>query len=201
MNSLKQALATELYQIGAIQFGHYLLKSGETSPIYINLRKIITYPRLMRRIAEAMWVATQHCTYDLICGVPYTALPIATCISLDHDIPMIMRRKEKKAYGTKQSIEGVFQPGQRCLIVEDVVTSGSSIIETATELQNAGLIVQDVIALIDREHGGKANLSSAFQFHHILTLTEVLNSLLALPQIPATERKLITQFSEARACT
>lgn len=201
MQTLKQALSIELFHIGAIQFGHFQLKSGQWSPIYINLRKIIAYPQLLRRIAEAMWVSTQHCTYDLICGVPYTALPIATCISLDHNIPMIMRRKEKKDYGTKQSIEGVYQAGQRCLIIEDVVTSGGSLIETATELQQAGLVVDDVIALIDREQGGRNNLRASFRFHHLLTLTEIFALLLAWPSLPTSARELITQCKETLVCT
>src|SRR5688500_1667526 len=94
--SLKETLITSLYQIGCIQLGHFTLKSGQTTSVYMNLRKIISYPEVMRMVAQAMWEETRNCQYDLICGVPYTALPIATCISLDHNIPMIMRRKEKK---------------------------------------------------------------------------------------------------------
>lgn len=189
-----QALITALYQIGAIQFGEFKLKSGQTSSIYINLRKIISYPDLLRTIAKAMWEATRECHFELVCGVPYTALPIATCISLDHHIPMIMRRKEKKDYGTKQMIEGEYQPGQRCLIIEDVVTSGASIIETANELENVGLQVNDLVALIDREQGGRENLEKKYQLHVILTLSNILNTLLNSTLLNTTERQLIEKF-------
>lgn len=194
MSSSTQSLIYSLYQIGAIQFGEFKLKSGLTSSLYINLRKIISYPDILRAIAEAMYQKTAHCQFDLICGVPYTALPIATCISLDHHIPMIMRRKEKKDYGTKQMIEGEFKINQQCLIIEDVVTSGASIIETANDLENAGIIVKDLVALIDREQGGKENLSKQYRLHTILTLPEILDTLLNSSIIKDNERLLIQEF-------
>src|SRR5262245_20610788 len=137
------SLIYPLYKIGAIRFGEFKLKSGQTSTIYINLRKIISYPDLLRSVAEAMWNIMKPLQYDLICGVPYTALPIATCLSLEHNIPMIMRRKEKKDYGTKQIIEGEWKQGERSLIIEDVITSGSSVFETANDLEDAGVEVTD----------------------------------------------------------
>lgn len=189
-----ESLIDSLYQIGAIQFGEFTLKSGQTSRIYINLRKIISYPSLLRQVAQAMWQATQHTQYQLVCGVPYTALPIATCLSLEHNIPMIMRRKEKKDYGTKQLIEGVFQAGQTCLIIEDVVTTGGSISETALELENAGLKITDVVALIDREQGGREALEEKFTFHSILTLSDILEELYESNKTSTKEKPIIEQL-------
>lgn len=190
----KELLITSLYKIGCIQFGEFLLKSGQTSSVYLNLRKIISYPDILTQVAEAMWDKMQGSNFDLVCGVPYTALPIATCFSLEHNIPMIMRRKEKKEYGTKQSIEGEFQPGQICLVIEDVITTGGSILETTKDLEAAGLKILDVIALIDREQGGKAQLSQQYKAHSILTMSEILDTLLHSNLLNQTEKNLTEKF-------
>lgn len=190
----KKSLIISLYQIGCVQFGEFKLKSGQTSSVYINLRKIISYPDILRTIANAMWEVTRACSFDVVCGVPYTALPIATCLSLDHQVPMIMRRKEKKDYGTKQLIEGEFKTGQRCLIIEDVITTGGSIMETAADIEAAGLQVTDVAALIDRQQGGKENLEKKYQTHTLLTLSEILQTLLNSDLLNETERQSIKNF-------
>lgn len=188
-------LALMLYKVGAIQFGEFTLKSGQISRIYLNLRKIISYPALLRAVAAALWEQVSACRFDVICGVPYTALPIATCIALAHDLPMVMRRKEKKEYGTKQMIEGVFSKGQRCLLIEDVITTGGSIIETAEDLMAAGLDVTDVAVVVDREQGGNALLSKHFRVHTALTLSGMCQTLLASDELAQADREMITSLN------
>jgi len=184
-------LIPSLYQIGAIQFGKFTLKNGALSDIYLDLRKIISYPSILRTIANLLWQQIQPCHFDLICGVPYTALPIATCLSLQYNIPMVMRRKEKKNYGTKQTIEGRFTPGQTCLVIEDVVTTGSSIIETVHDLKEAGLQVKDISAVISREQGGEKNLKdNHLSLYTAISLNEILNTLIHSTDLPETERTL-----------
>lgn len=188
----KHALIEKLYQINAIQFGNFTLKSGKDSPIYIDLRQIISYPEILRSVAEIMWQKVQTLNVDLICGVPYTALPIATTISLLHHIPMVMRRKEKKAYGTRKSIEGKFLPNQSCLIIEDVITTGSSILETAEDLAAENLKITDVIVLIDREQGGRENMEkNHFQLHSVLTMKEAMQYLFETNIISSSEKTII----------
>lgn len=191
----KLHLIHALHKIGAIKFGSFTLKSGQTSKIYLDLRQIISHPPILRTVAETIWQTVQTCHVDVICGVPYTALPIATCISLERNIPMILRRKEKKSYGTKQQIEGAFTPGQTCLIIEDVVTTGGSVIETAHDLTEAGLIIRDAAVLINREQHAEENLQQHHcKLHAALTLSEILKVLHDSSQLSTEERTIIREL-------
>jgi uridine monophosphate synthetase len=174
----REAIIRKLHTIGAIKFGTFTLKSGIVSPFYIDLRLIVSYPDLLEKIGDFMWEKIQDCRFNLICGVPYTALPIATAISLKQGIPMVMRRKETKDHGTKKMIEGKFERGQKCLIVEDLITSGSSIFDTIAPLEEEGLVIHDTLVLIDREQGGKSNLiDKGYQLHSVFTISQVFDIL------------------------
>lgn len=176
----EETLITKLFEINAIKFGKFTLKSGIESPIYVDLRVIVSYPDILKLVSELMWkvVKTSGVNFDVICGVPYTALPIASCMSVNYNAPMVMRRKEAKSYGTKKLIEGHFQEGQRCLVVEDIVTSGSSVLETVDSLNSVGLKVTDTVVLLDRCQGGIDKLNaSGIKLHSLLNLKGTLQVL------------------------
>jgi uridine monophosphate synthetase len=176
---MNEALILTLYDIEIIKFGSFTLKSGITSPIYLDLRQVISYPSLLKEISNALWEKVKNLSFDLLCGVPYTALPIASYLSITRDIPMLLKRKEAKTYGTKKLIEGVFSPSERCLIIEDVISSGASVLETVEPLKETGLIVSDVAVIIDRNQGGVQRLTQAgLNVHSLLSLTEILEVLL-----------------------
>ncbi|XP_071541527.1 uridine 5'-monophosphate synthase isoform X1 [Panulirus ornatus] len=165
----------ELFNIGVVKFGSFTLKSGMQSPVYFDLRVIISYPKLLETVCELMWAVRPGSDYKLVCGVAYTGLPIATVISTKQDIPMLIRRKESKGYGTKKMVEGNYEEGQKCLVIEDVVVSGSSVYETVETLQELKLDARDVIVFLDREHNGVANLTAmGITVTSVVSMTELM---------------------------
>ncbi|KAK6037235.1 putative orotate phosphoribosyltransferase, partial [Cooperia oncophora] len=121
--------------------GEYYLKSGQMTPIYIDLRRLISQPKTLRMAAQVLCdiINAKDLKYDYVVGVPYAALPLATHVSDILNVPMLMKRKETKSYGTRKAIEGIYTPGHTALLIEDVVTSGESIRETAEALRAEGL--------------------------------------------------------------
>lgn len=179
-------LCADLLDAGCLKFGNFTLKSGAQSPVYFDLRVVVSFPKLLARVAERMHQQVEKAgiAYDLYCGVPYTALPIATCMSTKHGTPMVMRRKEVKKYGTRKQIEGVFKEGQTVLVVEDLVTSAMSCFETIEPLESVGLKVTDVVVLLDREQGGEANLRKGnVNLHACFKLSEFMKNLLKIGKV------------------
>uniref|UniRef100_A0A8R1DU93 orotate phosphoribosyltransferase n=1 Tax=Caenorhabditis japonica TaxID=281687 RepID=A0A8R1DU93_CAEJA len=174
-------LFEELYQMQCFRTGEFFLKSGQMTPIYIDLRRIMSSPRILRMAAQAMCdkIVAKNLKFDYVVGVPYAALPLATLVSDILNVPMLMKRKEAKAYGTKQLIEGVYSPGGTVLLVEDVVTSGESIRETAEAIRKENLLVHDAIAVLDRQQGATANLAKdELNFLSFLTMEGVLDGMI-----------------------
>ena len=176
LNEQLASLADELLSAGCIKFGNFTLKSGLQSPIYIDLRQIITYPKLLEQIGAAYLPLLNDLKFDRIAGLPYAAIPIATAISLAGNYPMIYPRKEAKSYGTKAEIEGEYHAGETAVIIDDLATTGGSKFEAIEKLTGAGLVVKDVVVLIDRQSGAKESLEQAgYSMHAVLTIKQLLD--------------------------
>ncbi|MGD0612784.1 MAG: orotidine-5'-phosphate decarboxylase [Anaerolineales bacterium] len=170
------ALADGLLEAGCVKFGSFTLKSGLKSPIYLDLRQLVTSPGLLARVAAAYRPILNALRFDRLAGLPYAALPIATAISLQGGYPLIYPRKEAKAYGTKAEIEGEYRPGETVVVIDDLATTGESKFEAIEKLGAAGLRVQDVVVLIDRQSGAKGVLEArGIRLHAVLTITEMLD--------------------------
>ena len=179
-------LADALLQAGCVRFGEFRLKSGLLSPIYLDLRQLVSSPALLQQAASAYLPLLRRLTFDRLAALPYAALPIGTAISLLGSWPLIYPRKEVKEYGTRAEIEGGFMPGERVVVIDDLATTGGSKFEAIQRLSGAGLQVQDVVVLIDRQSGARQALAEqGFRLHAVLTLTEMLDHWERSGRVPA----------------
>lgn len=175
---MKKEIALALHEVGAVKFGEFKLKSGMLSPIYIDLRLLISYPKVLKLIADAMIEIAKDLKFDVIAGIPYTALPIATAISLSQSWPMVYARKEVKDYGTKKKLEGIYKEGDTALIIDDLITTGGSKFETIEPFEAAGLKINDIVVLVDREQGGGRLLQEkGYSLHSVVGINEILDIL------------------------
>ena len=175
LNPSQKTLADELLCAGCIKFGEFTLKSGLKSPIYIDLRQIISYPKLLAEVAQAYLPIVSSLQFSRIAGLPYAAIPIATAISLAGNYPMIYPRKEVKTYGTKAEIEGEYHAGEMVAVIDDLATTGGSKFEAIEKLTGADLIVKDVVVLVDRQSGAKESRAQAgYSMHAVLTIGQLL---------------------------
>jgi uridine monophosphate synthetase len=184
-----------LADLGAVKFGNFTLASGIQSPIYIDLRLLVSRPTLLWQAAHAYANLLGGLPADRVAGVPYAALPIGTAVSLVSDIPMIYPRKEAKAHGLGKNVEGLWHPGERIVVIEDLITSGGSTIQTAEQLRALDLVVEDVIVLIDRQQGGVEKLAAAgIRAHAVFTITEVIDTLVEMGSIDRDMQATVMAF-------
>ncbi|WP_278381211.1 orotidine-5'-phosphate decarboxylase [Chryseobacterium arthrosphaerae] len=191
----KKEFFLECYKLGIIKFGRFTLKSGIESPFYVDLRPLASDPKILKNLANYLLEMLPLDNFDLICGVPYAALPMATAMSLESYIPLIIKRKEAKSYGTKKLIEGIYQKGQNCLLVEDVITSGKSLVETIAEVEQEDLKVSDIVVVLDREQGGKQLLENkGYRVHTLFNISEVCGILQETGELSDEEVARIQDF-------
>jgi orotate phosphoribosyltransferase len=174
-----EELAITLYDVGAVQFGKFTLHSGKKSRIYLDLRVLVSYPQALRQVAQAYAAVLEWLKFDIIAATPLAGLPIGTAIALNIDRPLIYPRKTAKSYGTGKGIEGSFAVGDTAVVIDDLITSGDSIIQTIAALKAAGLRVEDAVVLIDREQGGIEHLyAEGYRLHAIMSVSYLLSVLL-----------------------
>ena len=145
----KKYLIQLLKECGAIQFGRFVLTSGAVSDYYIDIKKASTNPKILKKIAEEMAEYTEG--YDLLAGMELGAVPLVVALSLETNIPYAIIRKEKREHGTSKQIEGADIKNKRVLIIEDVTTSGGSVVKTIQIIRENKGIVDEVIVIVDRE--------------------------------------------------
>jgi len=188
-------LAKGLFEAGCVKFGHFTLKSGLESPIYIDLRILASHPALLFKVASAYHLILESLTFDRLGAIPYTAIPIGTAVSLQGKWPLIYPRKEVKEYGTKAKIEGQYQAGDRIAVLDDLTTTGLSKFEVIETFTQEGLQVEDIVVLIDRESGANEKLISAgYRLHAVFTLRKLVQLLEEQGLVTEEQRQAVEQF-------
>ena len=155
----------------AVLEGDFLLRSGRRSRFYVDKYRFGTRPDLLAEIGEALALRIAAIEPDAtrIAAPEVGAIALAAAASLRSGLPFVIVRKAPKEYGTTKRLEGAFEPGERLVVVEDVVTSGGAAIDSVRALRDAGLVCETVICVVDREEGGaEAMAAEGITLHRLL---------------------------------
>lgn len=169
----KEELIFQLKECGALQFGRFVLTSGAVSDYYIDIKKASTNPTTLKTIAESISEYTSG--YDLLAGMELGAVPLVVATSLETQIPYVIIRKEKRDHGTSKQIEGCDVKNKKVLVIEDVTTSGGSVVKSIHILRDNKAVVDKIITIVDRKSGAKEKLESLdVEFISLVNISDIL---------------------------
>ena len=199
----KVEICKVLDRIGALKFGAFKLTSGKMSPYYIDLRIVPGFPDAFQRICDsyARFVRTEIGTdnVDRIAGLPVAGIPFASVVAFSLKKPFLYVRKGARRHGRERRIEGIIAPGNRILLIDDLVTTGLSLQKAAKAITAEGGVVVDAIVLIDRQEGGKEKLQkSGIRLHALLSITEIVSKLHELGTIDEEQLRTILKQVKKR---
>jgi uridine monophosphate synthetase len=165
-------------KLGCFKKGNFILKSGKQSNYYIDLRSIISYPDFLKEFCELLGKIVVEKTGNckkLLCGLPYAGLPYTFGVSMLYNIPMVMLRKEAKKHGTSKMIEGDYQKGEELILIDDILTSGTSIVESLQHLTD--FKIDTIIVIVDRCEGGREKLEKmGYKIHSLFTINDFIEA-------------------------
>ena len=191
--AMKAELCRILSKIGALKFGAFKLTSGKVSPYYIDLRIVPSFPDAFRKICDLYVELIRKDigvnTLDRIAGIPTAGIPLASLTAYHLKKPLLYIRPTDRLHGRERRVEGILLPGNRVLLMDDLITSGGSLLKAAEDVRIEGGVVSDALVLLDREEGGKENLAKDnIKLHYLLTTSEAAYKLHEIGAI--TEDKL-----------
>jgi len=196
LEAMRYELCKILHRIGAIKFGVFKLASGKVSPYYIDLRIVPSFPDAFQKVCIFYKTLTQERVgienFERVAGIPVAGIPFASLVAYQFRKPFLYIRKEVKLHGRQKRVEGILAPGDRILLVDDLVTSGFSLKKAAEALRAEGGVIRDAVVLLDREEGGKENLAKAeIRLHSLIKISEAVNVLFDLGALDEFQRDTI----------
>lgn len=173
----KKNLMSLLEKNQVIKFGKFILSSGKESDYYVDMKRAITDPEILQNIAEIITLKIKQDNIDKIAGPALGAVPIATAVSLNSNTPLLMIRKEKKGYGTSKLIEGDLNEGDNVIVVEDVTTTGKSLLKAIRAIEENGGHVKRAFVVVDRCEGAQDNFSEKkIKLEPLITIEEFMDN-------------------------
>ncbi len=195
-------VAVKLYGIEGVKFGEFTLTSGKTSPYYIDLRIVPSYPDLFDNFTEMTSAIVENDieNVDRLAGVPTGGLPLGAVVAYKTEYPMFYTRKKKKSHGRKKSVEGVLEKNDNVTIVDDISTTGGSIRDAAEIIRENGANVNHAIVLVDREEGAEENLEdNGIELHSCLKVSDIVRHLRNESQITEKEHSTIQEYLDQKS--
>jgi orotate phosphoribosyltransferase len=199
--AMKAELGRILNRIGALKFGTFKLTSGDVSPYYIDLRIVPSFPDVFKRICDFYLALIKSDIgadgFDRIAGIPTAGISFSSITAYHLKKPFFYIRPTEQQHGRERRVEGVLLPGDRVLLIDDLITRGGSILQAAEAVRSEGGVVTDAVVLLDREENGKKNLAKdGIKLHYLLTTSETAHKLYAIGAI--TEDQLSTILKQVK---
>ena len=157
----KQELIEALKACGAVQYGNFKLTSGKSTKYYIDIKKASTNPKTLKLIARQAAIKIEDMDVSTIAGIELGSVPLATAVSMETGLPLLIIRKATKDYGTEGRFVGDIKPKDKIVMLEDVTTTGGSVRDAVKIVREAGASVKHIISVVDREEGAKENTREA----------------------------------------
>lgn len=194
--TIKVEICKILNKIGALKFGAFKLTSGKISPYYIDLRIIPSFPDAFQKICnlQAAFIKEEIGlkSFDRIAGIPIAGIPFASLIAYNLKKPFLYIRKGVRLHGRKRRIEGILTPGDRVLLIDDLITTGLSLTEAKKAIEAEGGVTTDAVVLLDREEKGKEKLhKNGIKLYALLKMSEIANRLYEIGAIDEVQLKTI----------
>jgi len=194
--TVKVEICKILNKIGALKFGAFKLTSGKISPYYIDLRIIPSFPDAFQKICDLQAAFIKEeigvKNFDRIAGIPIAGIPFASLIAYNLKKPFLYIRKGVRLHGRKRRIEGILTPGDRVLLIDDLITTGLSLTEAKKAIEAEGGVATDAVVLLDREEKGKEKLhKNGIKLHALLKMSEIANRLYEIGAIDEVQLKTI----------
>jgi len=193
---IKVEICKILNKIGALQFGAFKLTSGKISPYYIDLRIVPSFPDAFKKVCDFYVDFIRNeiggKNFDRIAGIPVAGIPFASLIAYNLQKPFLYVRKGVRLHGRQRRVEGILAPGDRVLLIDDLITTGLSLRKAAKAIMAEGGVVADAVVLLDREESGKGKLEkSGIKLHALLNVSEIANKLYEIGVIDEEQLKTI----------